>query len=243
MSLAKMMDLDKSISAIVKLPKLKTRPYFIRSDLTNDEVKAYNDFFTDFKAFPMKLLEEQSGVSRNTLNAWQRMHMDHPNFDPRTDFCHRSMSTRLEEQLLLCIEKEYLKPGFFFNNQILKNLALRAWAIADEEDKIRETFKASDRWCENFRKRYQYVWRKAHIARRSKHDENFFNQTAYFLAKMHQLFEKHKLTDTMFLIVNMDETSWKVAYPGELTWAKRGSKEVKVNVQYNQKKTITAITT
>jgi hypothetical protein len=41
----------------------------------------------------------------------------------------------------------------------------------------------------------------------------------------------------------MDETSWKIAYPGVFTWAKRGAKEVKVRINYNQKQNVTAIAT
>jgi hypothetical protein len=41
----------------------------------------------------------------------------------------------------------------------------------------------------------------------------------------------------------MDETCWKVAYPGELTWAKRGAKEVKINTNNNRKEALTAIAT
>jgi hypothetical protein len=41
----------------------------------------------------------------------------------------------------------------------------------------------------------------------------------------------------------MDETSWKLAYPGIMTWAQIGAEEVRINLDYNTKTCITAIAT
>jgi hypothetical protein len=81
--------------------------------LTNSEVAAYNSFFDSHLIIPMNFLAEHSGISANTLRAWVTKRNFLPNFDPRADFTSRAMSSKLEEQLLLAIEKDYIKPGFF----------------------------------------------------------------------------------------------------------------------------------
>ena len=41
----------------------------------------------------------------------------------------------------------------------------------------------------------------------------------------------------------MDETSWKLAYVGELTWARKGAREVKILMEHNPKECFTTLTT
>jgi hypothetical protein len=57
------------------------------------------------------------------------------------------------------------------------------------------------------------------------------------------MYQLHKKNEDLFLLANMDETNWKIAYPGAMTWAKKGATEVKVHVNYNEKESLTAIAT
>jgi hypothetical protein len=83
------------------------------------------------------------------------------------------MSDRLEDTIMAVIEDEFLLKNYFFNNKILKSLALHAWEIAETEDKLKPYFQASDGWCKDFRHRHHYVWRKAHLKRRPARDAKF----------------------------------------------------------------------
>jgi hypothetical protein len=156
---------------------------------------------------------------------------------------HNAMSERLEQSILYIIENDFLSKGFFFTNQMLKNIALRVWALAGDEDKLRPMFNASDHWCQDFRVRHSYVWRKAHLARRPGHDSRYFNRVNHYIRAVKKLLTEHTNNNSLFLVANMDETCWKIAYPGELTWARSGAKEVKITTNYNTKEALTAIAT
>jgi hypothetical protein len=144
---------------------------------------------------------------------------------------------------LRVIEDEFHQKNYFFNNQILKSLALHAWELADPEDRLNTEFHASDGWCKEFRHRHHYVWRTAHLKRRPTHDKKFYQLLADFTAAVEALKAKHEKADTRFLLANMDETSWKIAYPGIMTWAKKGAENVRINLNYNAKECITAFAT
>jgi hypothetical protein len=141
------------------------------------------------------------------------------------------------------IEDEFLQKHYFFNNQILKSLALHAWELADPEDKLKPSFQASDGWCMDFRHRHHYVWRKAHLKRRPSQDAKFQALILDFTETVRQLTKMHEEAGTSYLLANMDETSWKIAYPGIMTWAQKGADDVRINLTYNAKECITAIAT
>ena len=111
---------------------------------------------------------QQTGVCYNTINSWKNRLHENSDFNPKKehDLKHRAMSPRLEEQIVSEIENNFLLPGYFFNNNILKIIALAAFESAPEEDKYTKKFKASSKWCKGFRIRHGYVWRKAHYKRR-----------------------------------------------------------------------------
>jgi hypothetical protein len=141
------------------------------------------------------------------------------------------------------IEVEFLKKNYFFNNQILKHLALHAWNLADPEDKLKPEFHASDGWCLEFRHRQHYVWRKAHLKRRPTYDAKLQDLLTAFTTTVENLKKAHAEAGTSYLLANMDETSWKIAYPGIMTWAQKGAEDVRINLNYNSKESITAIAT
>ena len=43
------------------------------------------------------------------------------------------------------------------------------------------------------------------------------------------------------LLVNMDETSWRLSYTADMTWAKKGSPSPRINVDYNPKECFTTV--
>jgi hypothetical protein len=126
---------------------------------------------------------------------------------------------------------------------MLKNVALRARGLAPKEYKFKDRFCASDSWCRDFRGRYHYVLRKGHLVRRPKQDEKFQRLAKKYQEEITKLIEEHTNSNILYLISNMDERSWKIASPGDLTWAKKGSDEVIVNIDYNTKTSITSIAT
>ena len=186
-----------------------------------------------------------TGVSVRLLSKWRTEVKSNPSYNPKVHYnkLHHAMSERLEEQIVNEIETQFLQPGYFFNNSILKVIAKAAFDNAPPEDKFRQNFYASDKWCKAFRLRHGYVWRKAHLKKRPALSEKTRQLISNFQQEMRGLHEDLKRSNLLFTMANMDETSWKLAYPGQLTWAKRGAKEVKVLTSFNPKDDFTSIAT
>jgi transposase len=226
------------------LPRIMKRSYLVKSVVPKKDFKRINKFLSKPRdQISFQEVSKKIGVSYHTTKDWFTEVQKDSNYSPEKALSHRSMSLTLEEAILHTVEEGYLKKGYFFNNKILKNIALRAWGLAPAEDKLKESFCASDTWCNDFRRRYGYVLRKAHLARRPKQGQKFQNLAEKYKADIESLFKIHKESNSLYLIANMDETSWKIAYPGEMTWAKKGSDEVLVNINYNTKTSITSIAT
>ena len=154
-------------------------------------------------------------------------------YHPHDQFVNinRAMSDRLELQLCREIEREYIELGRQFNNRILEILAQGMWSRASEEDKLLPEFKASDKWCRNFRRRHNYVWRKARLER----NITYCNQEANmeFRKTVSTIKEELLKQNQLEMLVNCDETSWKMCYTGDLTWAQKGVPSAKICIDHN----------
>ena len=56
-------------------------------------------------------------------------------------------------------------------------------------------------------------------------------------------YQYHKQQNTLFRLLNIDETTWKFVFRGEFTFAKIGSDSVVIKNNVNNKASITAIAT
>ena len=234
------------------LSEIKSLPRFAANKRLNYSKVSYADFakvmtflknhINDAQA-GLKQAAQHIGISPNTLTGWRNQLKTNPNYNPKDeyDLLHHSMSPKLEEKIVNEIVTEFLNPGFYFNNHILKLVATAAFNSAPPEEKYRKTFLASDTWCISFRKRHGFVWRRAHYKRRPYHSEKSERYKAQFQEEIQSIYTELKNVGMEFLLCNCDETSWKIAYVGELTWARKGSKEVKINIDYNDKDCFTTM--
>ena len=166
-----------------------------------------------------------------------------PSYNPRDRFDRvgRVMSDQLEEQLAIEIDRTYITPGYYFNNHVLKVLAKAMWDNANEDDQIRDVFKASDRWCRNFRRRHAYVWRKAKLVRTTKMTSDAKKKYDEFVNDINHIHADLTQSSQLDFLVNMDETSWRLSYSADMTWAKKGSPPPRINVDYNTKECFTSV--
>ena len=209
----------------IRLAKLSNSPEIPESTYTIEEISKH------------------TGISVRALNNYINRLAKDEQYNPFDHFneSHRAMSLRLEEELLHEIETNYLIPGYYFNNKVLKLLALALWERASDEDKLRKTFRASSGWCRNFRKRHGYVWRKARLSRRPAHTPKSEKIKQDFIKKVTEIRVQLEKDNKLYLLVNIDETAWKICYSGDMTWAKKGSTCVKINVGFNTKEAITTL--
>ena len=213
--------------------------------LKQEHVPFYQDKQNASPSIPVQEISNYTQIKPRTIrNYIYRLSKD-PEYNPYDNFhtMNRAMSDRLEEQLLLQIDTMYITPGFYFNNKTLKHLALALWEQAPPEDRLRPDFRASDGWCRRFRIRHGYVWRRARAARRPILTEKSKKIRKKYLRQVIIRREELEQQGKLHLLVNADETSWRLAYEGDLTWGKRGAKSVKLAVNYNLKKCLTAIAT
>ena len=132
------------------------------------------------------------GISHNTIISWRDKANQNSNFDPKTTYemSHRAMTPSLEEKILNEIETNFLIPGYYFNNHILKVIATAAFENARPEEKLRTHFSASKKWCVDFRRRHGYVWRKGHYKKRPTQSEKTIEIAKKFNNEMTNLVEE-----------------------------------------------------
>jgi hypothetical protein len=159
-----------------ELPRLTKRRYLVKGEVSKNDFNRINKFLSKPRQ-DVSLLDVSNklGIAYHTTERWFNEVQKDQNYSPERALSHKVMSLSLEQAILHTVEEGYLKKGYFFNNRILRNIALRAWAIAPKEEKLKESFSASDSWCNCFRIRYDYVLRKAHLARRPKKKMQNFN--------------------------------------------------------------------
>ena len=255
------MSLNSTPILLSFLPKSPSHKKQLIRSMTRDQLQEIMDFLKQeqvpyriaqtektFCPKPTNTVDEISahtGINRSTLYKYIDKLIVNPFFNPYDNFMkvNRAMSERLEEKLVSVIEEEYLIPGYYFNNKVLKALALSIWASADPSDKLKDSFSASDGWCRNFRKRHGYVWRRAKATRRPSHTQKTEQIKEQFQQTIIELHSLLKQQNKLHLLLNMDETSWRLAYMGDLTWAKKGAQSVKVRVNHNTKETVTVLAT
>ena len=235
---------------IPKFPKPHPSKFLSRDQLqiVMDYLKKHYVYKKDQKTInlaPCSItdLADHTNICAKTLyNYIQHLRTD-PNYNPvdHKKLVNRVMSIDLERQIAMFIDSTYITPGYYFNNKILKVIAMAMWNRAHPHDKLKPIFKASDKWCRNFRKRYNYVWRKARLVRRPKITPETIENEKKFIAKISTLYRKLDEKNELNLLVNADETSWRLCYAGELTWAKKGAESVKINVNYNTKTCLTTL--
>ena len=226
------------------------KPQRIRS-LTIDEVQALMNVLKEYiiRAGPhtpkvsVSDIAALTGISKQSLYTYiKRLEID-PCFNPKRThmYVNRAMSDSLELELIMEIEKTYITPGYYFNNKILKILATAMWEKADAKDKLRLEFKATDKWCRNFRIRHNYVWRKARAIRESIKTKEMEDRATEFEKEKQHLYAEMGKSGELHLLINVDETNWRLCYAGDLTWAKKGASDVKIKIQHDRKEALTTL--
>jgi len=100
-----------------------------------------------------------------------------------------------------------------------------------------QDFSASPGWVSNFMKKYDLVFRKAHLLKRGAIDQNY---VATYLRDLPTAFAKFPAER----ILNMDETQILLDYSSKTTIAKKGQKAVKILKKYlDQKEGTTYVAT
>jgi hypothetical protein len=146
-----------------------------------------------------------------------------------------------EAELARQIRDDYLSKGYVFTNADFRVIAIDSyyrWNPIDseaEEPTFRQ-FMASNGFVNQFKKRHHFSSRRSHFKRRSPPNPELAKQ---FLDEIVALVHS-KDPD---LILNCDESSWKLYPHGILTWAETGSQNMAIPVCGHEKDVMTVMAT
>ena len=64
-----------------------------------------------------------------------------------------------------------------------------------------------------------------------------------FKKKINDIYNELKIKNQLYLLCNADETSWRLAYLSQLTWAKKGASDVRIITNHDEKESFTSLCT
>ena len=179
-------------------------------------------------------------VPRSTVYSWITKSRTDSNWSPQTTRCgqHRRIFTVEEEdEIAARIRDEFLSKHLMFSDADCREILLNEYAKKLEKDpKFRVPFTCSDGYISNFKKRNGFSSRWAHLKRRSPVD-------AERCSEWKTLVKDLLRTRDNRLILNCDETFWRV-FPGALmTWADTNSENVTIDINGSEKQGLTVLAT
>ena len=189
------------------------------------------------------LITFKTKVSRKTLLKWHENIQNDNEWSPlliKRTKTHKAMDTLLEDSIMNYIYTKFLSKGFQFNDKMAKYIALMFWN-QHPEHRIAKKFSALNNWIRRFKQKYGLTNRHCHYHRRPKVTQSTNEHCKVFYKEMKELYKKHKSNNTLHLLINVDETAWKLCFFGELTWAAKGSEHVEFSDDFNEKDNITVI--
>lgn len=225
------------------------RPVLYRSYAAASNIKAQNlpplmhYLRTHDKLDNIDLLSYKTNISSKTLRIWHDKIKNDANWSPliwNKIPTRKAMDDLLEDSIMYYIYTNFLAKGFQFNDRMCKSIALQFWE-QHPSHRLAEHFVASSRWIKRFKEKYMLVNRRVHYHRRPKITSENAEACRGFYRELVEIYRKHKESNTLHYLINVDETAWKVCDFGDLTWASKGSEHVEFTGDFNEKDMITAI--
>jgi hypothetical protein len=148
----------------------------------------------------------------------------------------RIFSNEIESMMAEEIRANYVQPHRLFTTEDFCTLALR-WYRDVYRDVGRETrFVCSPEFIRGFRGRNRFSLRRNHFKRRTPVSEE---EQAKWIADVTTLLA----TEDNDLILNCDETAWRLYPEGILTWWDTGADNVSISIQGDEKDSMTVLAT
>lgn len=189
---------------------------------------------------PIPEISATSKIPRSTLYSWATHAKSDPDWSPQFHKigCHRRIFTPSEENnIAKWILTEILEKKMLFTDADCREILLREWrAKLAREPGLKLLFSCSAGYIHNFKKRNGFSSRRAHYKRRPKTDVDQCTQWTESISNL------LKSKDNR-LILNCDETFWRV-FPGALmTWAPTNSENVTIDIKGSEKDGLTVLAT
>lgn len=230
-----------------KMMQLQTvfkRSYLSKDNIIYDRLKRVVAFLREYDNVNMSQLAIKTGIDPRTLKKIKEYatNNDDDNFDPfnNQSINRRSMSIRLEKSIAFYIRNTFIKQNLHFNDRMCYKIAMRFWNKYTSEH-IRNDFKCSLKWIYKFMQNYGFSKRKCSNQKRPTIDAELKEKCIRFRKEIHEVYSDLAQRNKLHLLINADETAWRIALQNELTWANKGAKHVTNGIQYNEKSAVTAL--
>ena len=211
--------------------------YAERSGLVRDIFKAWDEG----KQYKIRELSRESGIPEATLRRWRHRWQNDKEFDP-LDYAakgtkHRIFTDLEESNIASFIRDNVISQGYLFTNEDFRTVVMAAFVEKHNDDTTPVPhFNASDGFINDFKKAHGFTSRKPHYKRRSPSKPEFVEA---WKREMQSVLGNVPRS----CILNCDETSWKLYPNGLLTWADRGSQNVQIRIDGDEKMTIAVLAT
>ena len=230
---------------IKKLKPVFKRRYISAKTMHSRNTRAFLEFLKKHKTLHwLNDIHQATMLSIPTIRKWHHLLQEDEHWAPftkRTLRKQRVFDDTLEDSIMTHIKTNFLDKGLQFNDRMCRIIASTFWEKYKANHSRVTKFTASYNWVRRFKERHRMSTRKAHYQRRPPKTPAYIAECKKFLRDMRQLYAEHERNDTLHLLVNVDETSWKTYPLGEMTWAAKGAEHVEFTSVFNDKECITAI--
>ena len=176
---------------------------------------------------------DEYGVNRDTMKTWRRKLKGNPSYRPQHNKPGKvnAKQSEMEERLKEKLSNDYLKQNRYCPPGCVSEIARR-----EAEECGMDGFTAGQHWRDSFCERNKFSFRAAHVKRRTEPNDDI---VASFCNSM--MLAKEQFPPD--LLLNTDETCWRVLNGKLRTLAPRGADHVAVQSAVDEKESITAIAT
>jgi hypothetical protein len=141
-----------------------------------------------------------------------------------------------EAEIKEIIVSQYLEVGKFFTSATFEAVAREKWRDSGRDP---DAFVCSKKFISGFRKRNAFTSRKCYLKRRERGATG--QNIEIWTRNIQHLIVQHEINGTLDLVVNCDETAWRLVPTGLMTWAPVGAENVRVDPGTNEKDSVTIL--
>ena len=179
----------------------------------------------------LREISQQTGIAYKTLESWRSRLRQDPSWEP--EYGHAGVPRVLDEDteasIAARLDAEYMSTNRYCPTAVIQS------AIQDEGRRIHgNDFVAGRSLVRNFLTRNNLSMRRPHVKRRTAPDDSAISE---FLARMDLV----RMQFPPQLIINMDETCWRLLNGEVRTLARTGADDVRVLSKLTAKSDITVI--
>lgn len=230
------------------LPKLFKRTPYRDYEAIKDEIPHILHALRNTKRGDIAKYSKQTGIPFSTLSRWHKELLENPSFNPlnkKYGLSLRIFNDAEEDSIADYIVQNYILKGLYFTDDDFIEVAMSAYRekyipiLNSADPNIRKNYKefhCSRGFINDFKYHHGLSSKVFHLKRMTVPDNQI---EAKFLEEMKKLFE----TVDHELIINCDETGWKLFPTHILTWAETGVDNVGRASLINDKTQVTVLAT